>query len=158
MLRVHGGSWPILVPLTLGLTGQILLVAFEGRPFVAEPVMPLWLPGSGGREYRRVSQAYGYSLAICLLPGLLLPPPFDLTCQPAPEVDFLMFNHMVMPGSAITLIVFSRWGRFKPSYSHSRLLLGLGYMSVQRDGSPYEQGGVGLDTDRTGGSRRYNPL
>lgn len=37
------GSWHILVPLLVGVGGMMLFVAFEGLPFVAEPVMPLRL-------------------------------------------------------------------------------------------------------------------
>ncbi|OTA57893.1 MFS general substrate transporter [Hypoxylon sp. EC38] len=127
------GSWHILAPLLVGVGGMILFVAFEGLPFVAEPVMPLRLFNNRTAVIVYVStflnslQNYWSFFFVPLYFQAV-----RLTSPAESGVDLLVFSLVGIPGAAIALLILSKWGRYKILHivSSGMFTLGIGLFSI----------------------------
>ncbi|XXG96371.1 hypothetical protein Hte_002653 [Hypoxylon texense] len=127
------GSWHILVPLLVGAAGLVLFVVYEGLPSVTEPVMPL-------RMFSNRTAIIVY--AITFLNSLqnywsffFVPIYFQAVRLASPAesgVDLLVFSLVGIPAAAISLVVLSKWGRYKIIHVAGSALfaLGIGLFSI----------------------------
>ncbi|KAI1084610.1 MFS general substrate transporter [Whalleya microplaca] len=126
-------SWHILVPLTVGIGGLLLFVAFEGLPFVAEPVMPLRLFKNRIlillylNTFLNSMQSYW---AFYFIP--LYFQAVRLSSPAQSGVELLVFSLVAIPGSIIALVILSKWGRYKLLHVFGSALyaLGMGLLSI----------------------------
>ncbi|KAI1409978.1 MFS general substrate transporter [Hypoxylon sp. FL1857] len=127
------GSWHILVPLLVGVGGMMFFVAFEGLPFVAEPVMPLRLFNN------RTAVIVYVSTFLNSLENywsfFFVPLYFQAVKLASPAesgVDLLVFSLVGIPGAAIALLILSKWGRYKILHvvSSGLFTLGIGLFSI----------------------------
>ncbi|KAL7623673.1 hypothetical protein AAE478_005225 [Parahypoxylon ruwenzoriense] len=127
------GSWHILVPLVLGLGGMVLFIVFESLPFVSEPVMPL------GMFSNRTAIIVYVSTFLNSVQNywsfFFIPLYFQAVRLATPAesgVDLLVFSLVAIPGAAISLVVLSKWGRYKPLHVLGSALftLGIGLFST----------------------------
>ncbi|KAI0384690.1 MFS general substrate transporter [Hypomontagnella monticulosa] len=108
------GSWHILVPLIVGVAGMMLFVAFEGLPFVSEPVMPLRLFNNRTAVIVYIISFLGSLQNYWQL--FFIPLYFQSVRLASPAesgVDLLVFSLVGIPGAAISLVIISKWGRYK---------------------------------------------
>ncbi|KAI1106411.1 MFS general substrate transporter [Jackrogersella minutella] len=127
------GSWHILVPLLVGVGGMILFVAFEGLPFVTEPVMPLRL--FNNRTAVIVYVATFLNSLQNYWSFFFIPLYFQAIRLASPAesgVDLLVFGLVGLPGAGLALVILSKWGRYK--YLHlfgsGMFTLGIGLFSI----------------------------
>ncbi|KAI1456492.1 MFS general substrate transporter [Annulohypoxylon moriforme] len=108
------GSWHILVPLLVGVAGMMAFVAYEGLPFVAEPVMPLRL--FNNRTAVIVYVATFLNSLQNYWAFFFIPLYFQAVKLASPAesgIDLLVFSLVGIPAAAIALLVLSKWGRYK---------------------------------------------
>ncbi|XDG03590.1 hypothetical protein ABKA04_003205 [Annulohypoxylon sp. FPYF3050] len=127
------GSWHILVPLLVGVGGVMLFVAFEGLPFVAEPVMPLRL--FNNRTAIIVYVATFLNSLQNYWAFFFIPLYFQAVTLASPAesgVDLLVFSLVGIPAAAIALVVLSKWGRYKILHviGSGAFALGIGLFSI----------------------------
>lgn len=127
------GSWHILAPLLVGIGGMVLFVVFEGLPFVAEPVMPL-------RLFHNRTAVIVYVITFLnsvqnYWSFFFVPIYFQAVQLASPAesgVDLLVFSLVGIPAAAISLVVLSKWGRYKILHILGSALftLGIGLFSI----------------------------
>ncbi|KAI0901181.1 MFS general substrate transporter [Annulohypoxylon nitens] len=127
------GSWHILVPLLVGVGGMMLFVAFEGLPFVAEPVMPLRL--FNNRTAIIVYIATFLNSLQNYWAFFFIPLYFQAVKLASPAesgVDLLVFSLVGIPAAAIALVVLTKWGRYKILHivGSGSFALGIGLFSI----------------------------
>ncbi|KAI1135810.1 MFS general substrate transporter [Hypoxylon sp. FL0543] len=127
------GSWHIIVPLLVGVGGIMLFVAFEGLPFVAEPMMPLRLFNNRTAVIVYIS-TFLNSLQNywCFFFVPLYFQAVKLASPAESGVDLLVFSLVGIPGAAIALLILSKWGRYKILHvvSSGMFTLGIGLFSI----------------------------
>ncbi|KAI1087848.1 MFS general substrate transporter [Rostrohypoxylon terebratum] len=126
-------AWHILVPLLLGVSGMMLFVAFEGLPFVAEPVMPLRL--FNNRTAIIVYIATFLNSLQNYWAFFFIPLYFQAVKLASPAksgVNLLVFSLVGIPAAAIALVVLSKWGRYKILHiiGSGMFTLGIGLFSI----------------------------
>ncbi|KAI1389185.1 MFS general substrate transporter [Hypoxylon trugodes] len=127
------GSWHILVPLLVGVSGMVLFLVFEGSPFVIEPVMPL-------RMFNNRTAIIVYVITFLnsvqnYWSFFFVPIYFQAVQLSSPAqsgVQLLVFSLVGIPGAAPALVVLSKWGRYKPLHILGSALftLGIGLFSI----------------------------
>ncbi|KAI0834230.1 MFS general substrate transporter [Hypoxylon sp. FL0890] len=127
------GSWHILVPLLVGVGGLMMFVAFEGLPFVAEPVMPLRLFSNRTAVIVYVSSFLNSVQNYWSF--FFIPLYFQAVKLASPAesgVDLLVFSLVGIPGAAIALLILTKWGRYKILHvvSSGMFTLGIGLFSI----------------------------
>ncbi|KAI1656246.1 MFS general substrate transporter [Daldinia decipiens] len=126
-------SWHILVPLMVGVGGLVLFVAFEGLPFVADPVMPLRL--FNNRTAVIVFVVSFLSSAENYWQFFFIPLYFQGVRLSSPSqsgVELLVYSLVGIPGAAVALLMLSRWGRYKIIHiiGSAMFTLGVGLLSI----------------------------
>ncbi|KAI1388371.1 major facilitator superfamily domain-containing protein [Hypoxylon trugodes] len=109
------GSWNILVPLIVGLSGLGLFATFEKWGWSLEPVMPPRLFGNRTSVIVSVNTLLYSALLYWIM--YFMPVYFQAVKLYSPSysgVALLPQSLVGIPGAAISAIVLSRWGRYKP--------------------------------------------
>ncbi|KAI0180761.1 MFS general substrate transporter [Hypoxylon sp. FL1284] len=127
------GSWHILVPLLVGVGGFVLFVAYEGMPWVTEPVMPLRMFSSRTAVIVYVTSFLNSLQNYWSL--FFLPIYFQAIRLASPAesgVDLLVFSLVAIPATVIALVALSKWGRYKILHAVGAALftLGIGLFSI----------------------------
>jgi hypothetical protein len=131
-------SWHTLVPLILGLCGFLAFAAYENSSFPSESVMPPHL--FSHRTSFIVAVNTWLNSALLYWGVYFLPIYFQAVRSYSPArsgVALLPQSLVAIPGAAISAIILSRWGKFKPLHFSGFALfaLGMGLISLLKQDS-----------------------
>lgn len=137
--RYAWSSWRILLPLVLGLGGFGLFMLWESSPYCIEPVMP---PRLFKNRTSAIVYANTFNNSILLYWVIyLLPVYFQAVLGSTPArsgVQVLPIVVIAVPGAVISVLVLTKFGRYKQLhfFGFALMAVGLGLFSILDANSP----------------------